>query len=416
MGYGLSAPFLGHDDYEGVDVTGKIVIVLDGVPGGFPTDVASALGGAGTKAEMADAAGAIGLVSLSSEEMEKRFPMDRFQAFYSRPALRWTQPDGSGFAKYKNLKATARLSADIAGKLAAAAGIDTAAMAEDMKNGVAPKPAVMDATLTLSRKTAFGDGFTSPNVAAVLPGSDPALKDEYVVISAHLDHVGESDHAKGDDKIFNGAMDNASGNAVMLEVARAFAAAEKKPRRSIMFLSVTAEEKGLMGADYFANFPTVPQGSIVANVNLDMPILLYDFKDVVAFGAEHSTLQQIGERAAERAGITFAPDPVPEEGLFTRSDHFRFVQKGIPSIFLMVGFTAQDPEVDGEAIWKGFLRGNETQARNYHMPSDDMNQPFDWNAAERFALVNYLIIEEAANAPEAPKWNADSPFGQYYGK
>jgi len=415
-GYGIHAPSLGHDDYADIDVDGKIVIVMSGGPDSFASDVAAAFNRSSTKAEMAGARGAIALISLSSTASEERFPMERLQRFFGRQALRWMGPDGSIPNNVGSIKATATLSADIAAKLGEAVGIDFGAFSDLASEGVAPKPTAINATLSLQRETEMLPGFTSPNVVAVLPGSDPVLKDEYVLISAHLDHVGVNEDAEGDDKIYNGAMDNASGNAVMLEVARAYTESGETPRRSIMFISLTAEEKGLMGADYFAHFPTVPLAKIVANVNLDMPILLYDFKDVVAFGAEHSSIEGTARRAVEKAGIMLAEDPVPEQGLFTRSDHFRFVQKGIPAIFLMTGHTAVDPEVDGGAIWSGFLTGNETQQRNYHRPSDDMSQAFDWAAASKFALVNYLIIDEIANEDSVPSWNADSIFGQYYGK
>jgi hypothetical protein len=212
----------------------------------------------------------------------------------------------------------------------------------------------------------------SSNVVGLIEGSDPTLKAQTIILSAHLDHLGI--HGKDADKINNGALDNASGIATMLEVARGFKEAKTKPKRSIVLLAVTAEEKGLIGSEYFANNPTVPKAGIAADVNLDMPILLYDFQDVIAFGADRSTIGPAVARAAGRVGIGLSADPLPEEGLFTRSDHYRFVEQGVPSVFLMTGF-----KNGGEKGFKDFL------ATHYHKPNDDLNQPINYQAGARFA-------------------------------
>ena len=177
---------------------------------------------------------------------------------------------------------------------------------------------------------------TSPNVLGLIPGEDPVLKDEVVLMMAHLDHVGMRPVQNGD-TIVNGAIDNAMGVAIMLDVARAFTSSTQRPRRSILFLANTAEEKGLLGTEYFANQPTLPLARIVGVLNLDVPILTYDFIDVIAFGAEHSTLRNDVAKAAAAAGVVLSPDPLPDEGLFTRSDHYALVKKGVPALFLATG-------------------------------------------------------------------------------
>ena len=245
--------------------------------------------------------------------------------------------------------------------------------------------------------------FRAPNVLGIVRGSDPALKNEYVVISAHLDHLGMG-RLPGD-KIFNGAMDNASGVATMLEAARAFVIGGKPPRRSILFVAFAAEEQGLLGSAYLAKHPTVGNGKVVANVNLDMPILLYDFQDVVAFGAERSTLGPIVAAAAAKMGVTVSPDPMPEENTFVRSDHYSFVKVGVPSVLLATGF-----KNGGEKATRSFL------ASRYHSVSDDMSLPFDWNAAARFAKLNYLIAREIADGDQAPRWYAKDQYGDRYAK
>jgi Zn-dependent M28 family amino/carboxypeptidase len=242
----------------------------------------------------------------------------------------------------------------------------------------------------------------SSNVAGLLEGSDPVLKDQVVVLSAHLDHTGICPEVKGD-TICNGAMDNAMGIASMIEVAHGFKHLKARPKRSILFLAVTAEEKGLVGAEYFAQNPTLPKGNLVGNVNLDMPIVTYDFKDVVAFGAERSSIGPAVARAGATMGIALVPDPEPEQGIFTRSDHYRFVQQGIPSVFLVTG-------PGGE----GAVAGAAFQKTHYHQPSDDMNLPFNWGAATKFVALNLAISRDLADAPERPRWNKGDFFGTLY--
>lgn len=247
---------------------------------------------------------------------------------------------------------------------------------------------------------------TSPNVLGVLRGSDPALRDEYVLLMAHLDHEGIGAVTEGEDRIFNGAMDNAAGTATMLEVARAFAEAGARPKRSILFAAVTAEEDGLIGSDHLAQHPVIAGGRIVAVVNLDMPILLYDFTDVIAFGAEHSTMGAVVARAGASMGVSLLADPLPEEGLFTRSDHYSFVRRGIPSVFLMTGFGN-----GGEARFREFL------ANTYHKPNDEADQPgMDWAAAAKFARLNYRIAREIADGAEAPRWYQGDRYGDEFAK
>ncbi len=243
----------------------------------------------------------------------------------------------------------------------------------------------------------------SPNVVAVLPGSDPALKDEYVLLMAHLDHDGVDQSVPGPDKIYNGAMDNAAGVATLIEAAHAMVESGTRPKRSILFAAVTAEEDGLLGSDYLSRHPVVKDGKVVAVVNLDMPVLLYDFTDVIAFGAEHSTLGAIVARAAGRDNVTLSPDPIPEQGIFTRSDHYNFVERGIPSVFLVTGYAG-----DGKKVNDDF------EANHYHQVSDDLKLPFNWQAGAKFARINYLIAREIADAPEAPRWYSDSFFGNLF--
>ena len=247
------------------------------------------------------------------------------------------------------------------------------------------------------------------NVVAKLEGSDPALSDQYVVYVAHVDHFGRGVAVQGDD-IYNGAHDNASGTSIVLEIARAFTSLPTPPRRSILFLIATAEEWGLLGSDYFARNPTVPQASLVANFSLDMPFLYHPLLDIVPYGAQHSSLMRPVARAAEHMGIALAEDPIPEQVLFIRSDHFSFIRQGIPALFLKSGFETGDPAVDGSAINAGYRRDV------YHTPFDEVDQPFDWESGASHARLNFLTGYLVAQETERPTWNPGDFFGGLFGR
>ena len=292
---------------------------------------------------------------------------------------------------------------EVAAKLFASAGKDfSKIVAEAAKPGTL-RGFDLPARLRLTDSMEWKD-FTSPEVIGLLPGSDPALKGEYVVLMGHLDHLGVKTNAKpGEDAIYNGALDNAAGVATMLEAAREFAASGKPPRRSVLFIANTGEEKGLRGADYFAAHPTVPESAIVSVVDLDMPLLLYPFTDVIAFGGDHSTVARTIADAAGSMGVAVSKDPMPEEAIFVRSDHYRFVTRGIPGILLMTGYAN-----GGEPIWKDFL------ANAYHKPNDDLSQKILWDQGARYAELNYRISRALADADKRPLWYKGDYFGDTF--
>lgn len=396
VGYGLHAPEAGFDDYRGLDVRGKYVVVLSGFPKGTPSEVGAHLNS--MKAKAAQDHGALGLITVRTLQDQKRRGFDQSIKGAKEASIGWAQPDGKPYALAPALRIGATFDTPAAEALFAGAKTRLAdVLAQADKQGAKPKGFALKPTVSISRTSAHRN-FTSPNVLGVLPGSDPALKDEYVLLMAHLDHEG-MDTTKEGDQIYNGAMDNATGVATMLEVARAFAESGVRPKRSILFAAVTAEEDGLLGAEYLAKHPVVGNGKVVGVVNLDMPVLLYDFSDVIAFGANHSTLGPMVQKATAQAGVALAADPLPQEGLFTRSDHYKFVREGVPAVFLMTGFGN-----GGEKQFTGFL------STHYHKVSDDLKLPIDWAAGAKFARINYEIAREIADAPQAPQWNADSFF------
>ncbi|WP_298284962.1 M28 family metallopeptidase [Novosphingobium sp.] len=395
-GFGFDRPDLGFDDYKGLNVKGKIVVLLTGFPKGTPSELGAHLNS--EKAVMAMKRGAVGVIYVPTIEDSARRPWARRVEISDGPAKGWVGADGTAFSRTGAIKGSATLNPDAATPLFAAAGKPLAkVLAEANKTGGRPKGFDLKAKASLTFANTWKD-VTSANVVAMLPGTDPKVAGEFVGMTAHLDHIG--DHGKAADKLFNGAMDNASGVATMLEVARAVV--QDRPRRPVMFAALTGEEGGLIGSDYLARNPLV-KGDIVGLVNFDMPVLTYTFSDVVAFGAENSTMGPVVAEAARKAGIKLSPDPMPEEGLFTRSDHYRFVQQGVPAVFMMTGF-----EGPGEKAFRDFLK------THYHQPSDDLKLPFNWEAGALFAKVNYFTVMGLANGAERPKWYAGSFFGKEF--
>jgi len=406
-GYGLDMPSHGFNDYRGLDARGKIVVVLAGTPDGIASDVAAHLNG--DKRRMAAARGALGLISIRTRADSAATPWARAARSGERPLTTWVEPGGAPFSDAASLRFTALVDDSAARALfqGAPRSLD-AVLDEAAVTGMRPRGFALHGTARVTRPAGEESRFASENVLAVLPGSDPSVGQEYVLLMAHLDHLGIRAAGPNDpanaDRINNGAMDNATGIATLIEVARAMSRPGNRPRRPILFAAVTAEEKGLLGAQFLSRHPVVGNGRIVSVVNLDMPILTYDFEDVTAFGAEHSTMGPIVARAAARMGVGLSPDPLPEEGLFTRSDHYRFVQQGIPAVFLMTGFAN-----GGRELFHAFLD------TRYHSPSDDLSQAFNWRAGARFAQLNYLIAREIADGAEPPRWYEGSFFGDAFG-
>lgn len=397
VGFGIVAPKLGRDDYQGLDVKDKIVVQLARTPSGIQSEERAFYGT--RKGKNASTRGAVGIVSIETPTSRKVYPFERYLTDRRMDITRmsWLRKDKTTYSNAPNVKATAFLSKDAAKLLfdrAQKSYDEVIELAE--KEGGQVKGFKLPVKITLRQKSVI-DTVTSPNVIGVIEGSDSDLKHEYIVLTAHLDHIGISKSILKD-KINNGALDNAAGIATLLDAARILASGPPL-RRSIMILAVTAEEKGLLGAQYFTKYPTIPAKSIVANVNLDMPILTYDFKDLIVFGAERSTIADHVRRVVEGMGIKLSPDPTPEQGIFTRSDHFRFVEAGVPSVYLIPGMAN-----GGQAE---MIRHRTT---NYHMPSDDMSNRLDFDAAAKFSLIKAKVAASLANADERPLWKKDDFF------
>lgn len=405
VGYGVSAPALGYDDYAaGVDVKGKVVAYLSGAPAKLPSNERAYYSSGAVKDAEAIKRGAIGIISFTSPD-DPRFRWDVSVATSTQGSYAWVNAQGQPNRGDPALRGTATLNhsgvaALFAGSSKPAADVFAAAAKSE------PQAFDLAARVTITTRTRHQD-VESANVIGRLEGSDPALKDEHVLYVAHVDHFGRAGAVNGDD-IYNGAHDNASGVAIVLETARAFAALPERPRRSILFAFVTAEERGLLGSDYFARQPSVP-GPIVACMSLDMPFLFHPLLDIVPYGAQHSTLSGPVTAAAKRLGIAIAEDPIPEQVLFIRSDHYSFVRQGVPSLFIKSGFQTGDTR-DGSAINAAWRRDV------YHKPNDDMNQAFDFDAGAAHGRLNFLTGWLVAQETARPAWNPGDFFGQLFGR
>lgn len=408
VGFGVHAPDMNYSDYEGVDVQGKIVAMFGGAPDRFPHNERAYYSSGLVKAEEAVARGAIGSIGLRSRTDQRRYSWKRVSENAGvRPGMSWINLSGDAANYFPELQGGALINVPPAEELFSRSPISFED-ALDAADASMPLSTPLGAEVTLARKTAH-ESITSPNVIGILRGGDPELADEYVVFTAHLDHVGTGVPIDGD-TIYNGMYDNAMGSSLLIETARAFTEMPERPRRSILFIALTGEERGLVGSDYYAHYPTVPADAIVANVNLDMPLFLYPLADIIAFGAEHSSLEGLIEQAVAGEGFALTPDPMPEEVIFIRSDQYSFVRQGVPSVFLVPGFTSSDADINGEELWRGFLQ------TYYHQPSDDLTRTVDWPSAVRFARANVRIGHAVAEAEARPEWNEGDFFGEKFGR
>ncbi len=395
VGYGLDLP--GRNVLDGLDLAGKIAVRAYGGPRTLTSEEAAHF--RGTIGRRVGERGAIGLLLVWTPLVEGVQTWERtLEAALHPSSMTWVKADGQPYTTSPGILFTGSLSAEAGRALLAGQEFDFDDLVATEQTEDALVPAFpLGRTARVSWASTFSR-IDTPNVIGLLPGSDPALADQYLVLTAHLDHEGiKHTDEEGDDEIYNGAMDNAVGVSSMLEVARLLR--DQPPRRPVLFIALTAEEKGLLGSSFNAANPTVPAGQVVANVNLDMPIVTYPFTDVVALGAERSNTYPSVEAAAAEHGLTFSPDPAPEQGYFTRSDQYSYVRNGIPAVNLDLGWAGE-----GEAAQKDFI------ANHYHQVSDQV-ELVDFTALARFTAVNFAIARNIANQDVRPAWNEGDFFG-----
>ena len=405
VGYGVHAPELNYDDFAGVDLHGKIAVILSGSPARFPSEQRAHHAQTDQKRSLLVRAGAVGVVTIITPSDLARRPWALTVSGSRFPAMRLLDSAGKIVEGFPELQAGAMVSATSATRIFAAAPHPLAeafAAAERSE----PQSYPLNASLTLAG-TATVRTIKSANVLGLLPGTDPALADEPVVLTAHLDHIGIGPAFNGD-TIYNGAMDNGMGSSILLAVAEELSAGPRL-RHPVLFAAVTGEEKGLLGSRYLAAHPPAAVRRFAANVNMDMPLFFGAARDVIAFGAEHSTLREVLAMVAARYGLEVSPDPMPEENIFVRSDQYPFVLQGVPAICLTPGVKSVDPKIDLAAAGANFRKNH------YHRPSDDLTLPIDWAATGPFALLLTDLTREIANNPKDPTWIQGDFFGERFG-
>lgn len=405
VGFGVQAFDLGYDDFAGVDLRGKIAVVLSGAPKRFPSEQRAHHAQVDQKRTLLVQHGAIGMVTISTPWDEARRPWAITAAQGRFPAMRLLDSAGQVLDGYPQLRVNGVVGHTAAGRILTGAPKELATIFATAERGE-PQNFPLPATITLAGESSVRP-VESVNVLGWLAGSDPALAREPIVITGHLDHLGIGAAVNGD-TIYNGAMDNAMGISVILTVAEELAAGPRL-RRPVLFAAVTGEEKGLLGSRYLAAQPPTRVKRFAANVNIDMPLFIVPAKDVIAFGAEHSTLAENLKAVASHHGITVSPDPLPDEVRFVRSDQYSFVRQGVPAICLTTGERAVDPAVDLPALATKFRN------ERYHRPSDDLAQPIDWNAAGAYAALMTDLCRSIANDPKPPAWLPGDFFGELFG-
>jgi hypothetical protein len=397
-GYGLTVPELQYNDLAGLDLRGKIAMYVSGGPASIPGALSSHYQSAAERGKFLERAGVVGVATIPNPAaMDVPWPrvaLSRFQA-----AMSLDDPD---LSETFGLKLTAVINPAHLDKWLVGSGHsaeEILALAKDRK----PLPH-FPLTVSLKAKVqAKRTQVESPNVVAVLPGSDPQLKDEYVVLSAHLDHLGIGEPINGD-RIYNGAMDDASGVATLLDIADQLHGSKAKLRRSLLFVVVAGEEKGLLGSKYFAAHPTVKPEQMVADLNTDMFLPLFPLRILTVYGLDESDLGKQVRAVAEPMGIRVQADQEPQRNVFIRSDQYNFIRHGVPSLMMSVGYEKGSPEAVTAKKWL---------TERYHAPSDDIHQPVDLQSAADFNRVVLTLAEAVANQNERPQWNKDSFFRRF---
>jgi len=399
VGHGLRLPQYGVDDLNGLDLKGKIVVSFMASPASVPGSAGAHFGSPAEKWKVYKAAGAVGVMFIPNPHVQD-LPWERAIKIRLEPFMVLK----GGEDLYSGLRLWVMLNPARFPLLLEGTGHNADELLALLKEGK-PLPH-FDLPLRVSATVdAKVSDITSENVIGVLPGSDPKLRDEFVVLSAHLDHLGVASVGQGGDKgdhLFNGAMDNASGIAVLLQIARDLSK-KKAPRRSLIFAAVTAEELGLLGSRAYVADAHARGQRIVANLNTDMFMPLYPMKQVMVFGLEESDLADDVRATAAELGIEVQTDPQPQRNRFIRSDQYSFIRVGIPSLATKIGFVADSPDAQIESKWF---------AERYHAVSDAPDQPVDLGAIGTYQEFTKRLALRVANRKVAPRWNDSSVFGQ----
>lgn len=401
VGHGIVAPEYQWDDYKDIDVRGKVVVLFTGEPPSndpkFFTGAALTYYGRWSyKYEEAARKGAIGAIIIHTTPTAS-YGWNVVRSSWSTEDLENRLAPGEaalGFAGWVTTEAAAPLSAAF-GK-----SVDEMLKMADTR-GFKAQPLSLNVHVKTESKIRT---IETRNVAARVEGSDPKLKDETVIFSAHWDHLGIGEAVRGD-TIYNGAVDNATGCAMLIELARAWASLPQKPRRSALFLAVTAEEGGLLGSEYYGKNPLIPAGKTALAINYDAFLPTGRYNDVGVYGSERLTIFPQVQEAARRYGLRIAPDPRPSAGIFYRSDHFSFARVGIPAFSVDRG-----EELSGKPAGTGAKLFEDYNEARYHQPSDEYKDDWDFSGMEVYARFGFLINFNVANLAKLPTWRPGDEF------
>ncbi len=396
VGYGLRIPEKKYDDLQGLNLKGAVAVLLTGFPENIPTTLAAHYQWAGERWKVFREAGVIGIITIPNPA-SMDIPWSR--ATLNRTHVQMDLADRE-LNELRGQEVALTFNPDRAEKLFEGSGHtfrELAELAKDRK----PLPRFPLTVSLLSRAHVDKWELTSANVVAKLPGSDPKLKNEFVVLSAHIDHLGIGEPINGD-RIYNGAMDNGSGCALLLDMAASLRG--QKFRRSILLVFVTAEEKGLLGSKFFAANPTVDPHSIVADFNVDMFLPIVPLTVMKVKGLAESDLGDGAIEVANSVNVRVIPDLEPLRNSFIRSDQYNFVRHGVPSLNMEIGF---DPGSPQQKIFKDWI------TNHYHAPSDDTSQPINLSAAALYEEIMRKLVLSVANADARPQWKKDSFFRRY---
>jgi peptidase M28-like protein len=409
VGYGLSIPEAKWDELAGLDLHGKIAVYVNTTaPVDVSDNVKSHVGSAGERWAVLKKAGAIGVATFPNPRPPAGTTPDAAPAGAASGRGGTQLPQPTVVLADRELQEQSGQTVSItatrrgAEKLLAGSGHSIDEL-EQLIGDKKPLPRFPLAGTLRVQAAVKRQTIDSENVIGIYEGSDPQLKTEYVVMSAHLDHVGIGRALNGD-SIYNGAMDDASGVASAIEIARLLKESGAKPKRSILFMAQTAEEKGLLGSKYFASRPTVPFDKLVADINLDMFLPLYPLKVIEVQGLTESSLGESVRAAARELGVDVQTDREPEQNRFIRSDQYSFIRRGIPSLAFKFGYEFGSPE---EKIRRDWVRDV------YHKPNDDLKQPVDIEAAAKFNRVILGLLQRVANDTARPRWNDTSFFKRF---
>lgn len=399
VGWGLSVPEQNYDDLAGLNLKGKVAVLVSGSPSELRGALAAHYQSSAERWRALRKAGAIGIVAiLNPASMD--IPWSRMSLNRTHVSMTLADPK---FDDTEGEKLSVIFNPAKAEQLFAGSGHSFQEITDAAKERQQLPRFPLAVSIKASAKLEKHD-VQSANVVAKLPGTDPALKNEYVVLSAHIDHIGVGEPINGD-RIYNGAMDNASGSAVLLDVASSLKRSGEHLKRSILFVFVTGEEKGLLGSRYFTAYPTVDRKAMVADINTDMFLPIVPLKLLTIWGLGESDLGDEARQTAEARGIKVQADPQPERNVFIRSDQYNFIRHGIPALMMGVAPDPNSPEQ--KQLFRDWL------THRYHAPSDDLDQPVDLSSAAQYEEVIRALMVTVADSKQRPQWKADSFFRRY---